>query len=99
MLALPVIVIGEYRYGLSASRLREDLERALTALTQDVTVLPIDLETTRAYAEVRRELRDAGRSIPENDVWIAALTRRHGLPLLSRDEHFDQVKGITRISW
>jgi len=40
-----------------------------------------------------------GRSIPTNDLWIAALCRQHALPLLSRDRHFDVVRGIQRIGW
>jgi tRNA(fMet)-specific endonuclease VapC len=35
---------------------------------------------------------------PLNDVWIAALCRQHGLPLLSRDRHFDVVPGIKRLN-
>jgi predicted nucleic acid-binding protein len=48
---------------------------------------------------VRSELRDRGRPIPVNDVWIAALARQHTLPILSRDTHFDEVAGIQRIGW
>jgi predicted nucleic acid-binding protein len=31
--------------------------------------------------------------------WIAALCHQHGLPIISRNEHFDLVKGIRRLSW
>jgi predicted nucleic acid-binding protein len=39
------------------------------------------------------------KPIPVNDLWIAALCRQHGHDLLSRDQHFDQVTGLRRISW
>ena len=42
---------------------------------------------------------DQGRPIPENDVWIAALARQHELPIVSRDEHFDDVPGVERLAW
>jgi predicted nucleic acid-binding protein len=32
---------------------------------------------------------EAGRPIPANDGWIAALALQHRLSVLSRDEHFD----------
>ena len=36
-------------------------------------------------------LKQSGRPLPSNDLWIAALARQHRLPLLSRDGHFDFV--------
>ena len=51
------------------------------------------------YRDVRTELKRAGTPIPSNDVWIAALSRQHRLPLLSRDRHFDAVPGIRRLAW
>ena len=96
---LPVIVLGEYRYGLSGSKARAVLTARLDALVADATVLVIDELTTRVYATVRAELKAAGTPIPENDVWIAALVRQHHMPLLTRDGHFDHVAQLERISW
>lgn len=33
------------------------------------------------------------------DAWIAALALQHDLPILSRDGHFDAVRGIDRAQW
>jgi len=96
---LPVIVIGEYRYGLLRSKYRQRLEPVLATLIRESIPLAIDLETTNHYARVRDELRSKGRPIPENDVWIAALARQHAEPVVSRDEHFDAVDGLVRHSW
>ena len=35
--------------------------------------------------------------IPENDRWIAAPAREHGLTLVSRDEHFKQIDELKRM--
>ena len=99
VLAVPSIVLGEYRFGLSGSRLRAELEARLGRLERLAQVLSVDAETARHYAAIRRELKDAGTPIPGNDLWIAALVRQHGLPLLSHDAHFDHVEGLTRIGW
>jgi tRNA(fMet)-specific endonuclease VapC len=98
-LHLPVIVIGEYRFGLRASRLRKRREPKLDALTRVCTVLPILESTTVVYASVRHELKRIGKPIPENDVWIAALALEYGLPILSDDKHFDAVKTVRRVAW
>jgi predicted nucleic acid-binding protein len=52
-----------------------------------------------AYGAVRLELKKAGTPIPINDTWIAAIARQRGLPVISRDVHFDAVAGIQRVSW
>jgi len=62
-------------------------------------VLEINVETAARYAEVRLELKRAGKPIPQNDMWIAALCREHAMPVLSRDRHFESVKGLERIGW
>jgi predicted nucleic acid-binding protein len=96
---LPTVVVGEYRYGLMRSRDRGVLAELLDELIEASLVLPIDLATTGHYAAVRDELRARGTPIPENDVWIAALARQHGLAVVSRDAHFDHVPQLVRRSW
>ena len=97
--AIPVIVLGEFRYGIAQSRNRSSYENWLKGLLQDCLVLDIHEPTTHYYAEVTLELRRKGTPIPTNDVWIAALCRQHRLPLLSRDRHFDFVPRNKRIGW
>jgi len=98
-MAIPVIVLGEYRYGIAQSRNRANYEGWLTGLLQDCFVLDITEPTTQYYAEITLELKRKGKPIPTNDLWIAALCRQHSLPLLSRDQHFDLVTGSKRIGW
>jgi tRNA(fMet)-specific endonuclease VapC len=98
-MAIPVIVLGEYRYGIAQSRNRAGYEKWLTDLLQDCIVLDINEPTTHCYAEITLELKRMGKPIPTNDIWIAALCRQHSLPLISRDRHFDIVAGTKRIGW
>jgi tRNA(fMet)-specific endonuclease VapC len=96
---LPVIVIGEYRYGLARSRLKRRLMPLLDELIRESTVLMVGLETAAAYATVREALRAKGTPIPENDIWISALAIEHGLDIVSRDSDFDRVAGVKRRGW
>jgi tRNA(fMet)-specific endonuclease VapC len=98
-MVIPVIVLGEYRYGIAQSRNLASYESWLTGLLQDCLVLDITEPTTQYYAEIIVELKRKGKPIPTNDLWIAALCRQHSLPLLSRDRHFDLVAGIKRVGW
>jgi predicted nucleic acid-binding protein len=97
--AIPMIVLGEFRYGTSQSRHRNDYEDWLATNLAHFDVLDITEATTHAYASVRLALRRSGRPIPANDAWIAALALQHRLPVLSRDEHFDAVEALERRAW
>ena len=99
LMAIPVIVIGEYRHGIAQSRNRASYENWLAGLLNDCLVLDINEPTTHHYAEIALELKKKGKPIPTNDLWIAALCRQHSFPVLSRDRHFDLVAGIKRIGW
>jgi tRNA(fMet)-specific endonuclease VapC len=97
--ALPVIVLGEYRLGIAQSRHRAGYESWLRQWIAAVTVLDIDDGTTHSYSAIGLELKRKGKPIPANDLWIAALCRQHSLPLVSRDQHFDLVPGLRRLDW
>ena len=96
---LPAIVLGEYRFGIAQSRRRKEYEKWLEELIAATRVLSVDQETAGHYAQIRSELKKAGKPIPSNDLWIAALSRQHRLPIMSQDAHFDAVQGLKRIRW
>ena len=98
-IAIPVIVAGEFAFGIAQSRHREAYERSLQRMLDRCTVLDVGIATARHYAAVRLELKGAGTPIPANDVWIAALSRQHAIPVMSRDIHFDFVAGLRRRTW
>ena len=97
--AIPLIVLGEFRYGIMGSRHRKTYEEWLEIHIRDFDLLAISAETTLPYAALRATLKRLGRPIPANDAWIAALAMQHGLPILSRDENFDALPEVRRIGW
>ena len=97
--AIPVIVLGEFRYGIMGSRHRKTYEEWLEIHLRHFDLLAITAETTLPCASLRATLKRLGRPIPANDAWIAALAMQHSLPILSRDEHFDGIPDVRRINW
>ncbi|MBC8245755.1 MAG: type II toxin-antitoxin system VapC family toxin [Verrucomicrobia bacterium] len=97
--AIPVIVLGEYRYGISQSKHHDEYRAWLKAQLRHFELLSVIPETAGYFAELRLELKKAGTPTPANDLWIAALARQHNLPIASRDTHFDLVSGVRRIGW
>jgi len=97
--AIPVVVLGEFLYGIAESRHRSAYEAWLTSHLQHFDLLDVTGETAVTYAALRVALKRSGRPIPANDAWIAALALQHRLPVLSRDQHFDAVPGLERKGW
>ncbi len=46
------------------------------------------------YAERRKRLKDLGRPVPHNDLWIAATCLTRGMPLATYDDHFNHVDDL-----
>jgi len=62
VVAIPVIVLCEYRYGIAQSRRRDNYEQWLQGLLNDCMVLDVNEPTTRFYAEINLELKRAGQT-------------------------------------
>jgi predicted nucleic acid-binding protein len=56
-------------------------------------------ETDRRYAELRHELKTMGTPIPSTDAWIASLAREHRLPVVTRNNYFQAVRGLRLVTW
>lgn len=86
-------VVGEYRAGIEDTR----RGRSILAKFQDylskasVSVVPVTERTAELYAKVFQALKERGKKIPQNDVWIAASALEHGADLATSDEHFRAV--------
>ena len=93
---LPAPVIGELRYGALNSRRVADNLAAVERLVSRCRVLDIPASTAVTNARLRLTLKQAGKPIPENDLWIAALCVEHRVPLATLDRHFDAVEGLER---
>ncbi|MDP9120390.1 MAG: type II toxin-antitoxin system VapC family toxin [Acidobacteriota bacterium] len=91
---IPLVVLAELYYGAEHSGLPGQTVAAIEVFGQSCVLLGIDVETARLYGAIKTELRKKGRPIPENDLWIAACARQHGLILVTRDPHFGQVDGL-----
>ena len=81
------------------SRHRSAYEAWLEKHLPAFDLLAVTEETAIVYAALRVALKKTGQPIPANDAWTAALALEHGLPILSRDEHFDVVRGVRRRGW
>ena len=98
-LHLPWVVLGELYFGAQRAQRRQDQLAFIRDLPTYAVVLFPDHDTAAIYGEVKAELAQLGKPIPDNDLWIAAIARQHDLPLATRDAHFGLVPRLKTLSW
>ena len=92
--ALPITVAGELLFGARNSGRVEKNLLWYRDFIQTLPSLVLDGIAAEHYAEIRLALKQQGRPIPENDMWIAAICRVNDVPLLTFDKHFGYVPGL-----
>jgi tRNA(fMet)-specific endonuclease VapC len=90
------IVGGELLHGFRrGSRFDENVEELRRFLeNRFVSVVPVTMTTADRFSRITHGLREKGRPIPTNDIWIAAQSMETGAELLSFDGHFAHVDGL-----
>ncbi len=96
---MSTIVVGELMFGFrNGTRFQQNIDLLESFLANRyVTLVPVTLTTADRFGRIAASLRTKGRPIPTNDIWIAAHTLETGADLLSYDEHFSAVEGLTWI--
>ena len=98
-LYLPSPALAELYYGAFRSERPQQhldqIERFLAA----ADVLTPDQDTSKHYGEIAAKLARKGTPIPQNDIWMAALSIQCGLPLATTDQHFLHIDGLTLLLW
>lgn len=91
-----VIVLGELIFGFrNGSRYRANLNRLESFLHKpSVVVMPITSRVADRFGRVSTILRQKGKPIPTNDIWIAAHALELEATLLSFDRHFGVIEGL-----
>jgi len=97
ILCLPVTVCGELLFGAKNSANRTKNENKYRTFIESCVILDNSSLVAEEYAEIRLALKQKGKPIPENDIWIAATCVVNGVPLMSHDKHFDNIENLQLI--
>jgi tRNA(fMet)-specific endonuclease VapC len=97
MYYLPVTVCGELFYGAKNSGNPAKNEPIFRAFIEKCAILQNNLLVAEAYSNIRKVLKEKGKPIPENDIWIAAACWVNELPLATRDKHFSEIPDLSLI--
>ena len=96
---IPAVALGELYFGAAKSSHPNENTALVDQFANGRSIVACDLEVAREYGIVKQQLKQKGRPIPENDIWIAASARCHGLTVVTRDAHFDEVDGLPATDW
>jgi len=96
---VPSIAIGELYYGAYRSARVEANRTRIDEFVSRYAVLVCDAVTAVVYGEIKNLLRQKGRPIPENDIWIAAVAQQYQLTLVSRDGHLREIDTLSVETW
>lgn len=93
---VPRIVIGELLAGFAAGSKRKENEALLQRFldSPNVNVVTISDSVTKLYAEIYLRLRQKGKPIGTNDMWIAAIALEHDNVLLTLDGGFSEIPDL-----
>lgn len=96
---IPSIVIGELYYGAyNSTKVKTNIKR-IEQLIETCPILDCDVLASEEYGKIKRELKLKGTPIPENDIWIAAISIKNNIPLAGRDRHFRYIDGLSYQEW
>ena len=95
-IAFSPIVIGEllagFDGGTRAQKNRMELQIFLEA--PRVVVYPLTLDTSPFFSQIHCSLKNKGKPIPTNDMWIAATALEHGCVVCTYDKQFSFIEGL-----
>ncbi|ETX06340.1 type II toxin-antitoxin system VapC family toxin [Candidatus Entotheonella palauensis] len=100
---LSVITASELLHGVHRAvqpEIRAKRSAFVEALLERFPLLPIDLATARAHAQIWAELAASGNMIGPNDLWLAATGLAHGLTVVTANvREFVRVPGLAVELW
>jgi|SRR3989304_1182744 len=92
-------ILGEMYYAAYASQRRAENLQVIRAFLTDIWLWPYDESAAEEFGRIQAEQKAKGRPIPQIDAQIAAVVRLHHLTLLTADQHFQVVDGLTVENW
>jgi tRNA(fMet)-specific endonuclease VapC len=100
---LSVVTASELLHGVyraAQPEVRAKRSAFVEAILERFPLLPVDLATARAHAQVWAELAATGKMIGPHDLWLAAACLAHGLTMVTANRReFARVPGLVVEVW
>jgi predicted nucleic acid-binding protein len=94
-----IITAYELLKGAQISHNAQENLTKVRGLLSNLLILELSYNTCEEASEIYGELRKTGSMIGEFDILIGAITRACDETLLTRDDHFELIRGVKIIKW
>lgn len=90
------IVIGELIAGFDGGNRSNHNKIELKKFLESsrIVIYPITLDTSHFFSQIFCNLKNKGKPIPTNDMWIASQALENGCVICTHDKHFSFIDGI-----
>lgn len=90
------ISLGELYFGVHAAPNAETRAARVSTLESIASLnsLPVNAAAAAQWGRLRLRLKDEGRRINVNDLWIAAIALAHGMPVITQDDDFSILSDL-----
>lgn len=97
---ISAIVIGELLYGYDGGTKSKQNRLQLQQFLDSprVKIISVTSDTAHFFSQVSLALKQKGKPIPTNDVWIAAQAFEHGSFVCTYDKHFHAIEGLSIVT-
>ena len=85
---------GDLYYGAHKSSQSINNIRHIQNFLTLCKIINIDINIAKMYGIIKEQLQANGKSIPENDIWIAATAKINYFRLITLDAHFKSIQDI-----
>ncbi|MGA2163987.1 MAG: PIN domain-containing protein [Solirubrobacteraceae bacterium] len=101
-IALAPQTVAEARYGALNANWGPARQERLARLVARARILPVDIDTIEAVAELRNQCRTIGHPLHQSnhnaDLWIAATAIRWSIQLVAHDAVFTDAPGVQLVT-
>ena len=96
---IPAVALGELFFGAAKSGRPSENTARVERFASGRAIVSSDIDVARENGKLKQYLKKKGRPLPENDIWIAAAAKCHGMVLVTRDRHFREVEDLPTADW
>lgn len=97
--SISMSILGELFFAVYASKRREKNLQQLKSFLEDVVLWNYDIAAAEEFGKIQAERKAKGKPIPSIDAQIAAVARIHNVTVLTTDQHFNFVDGMSIDNW
>lgn len=96
LIGISPIMIGELIAGFDGGTRSKQNKKELQKFLESsrVVIYSITLDTSYFFSQIYCTLKNKGKPIPTNDMWIAAQALENGCVVCTHDKHFSFIEGI-----